>query len=182
MGKLMLDITMSLDGFIAGPNDDLDRVHDWIRGNPTDEGAAVTQELMESTGAVLMGRRTFDLAEASNAWVDGPPIVVLSHTRVEKEDEGATRFTFVTDGIESALHQAQAAADGKDVWVIGGANTAQQYIEAGLLDEMQIHLVSVLLGDGIRLFDHIGAGHKELERTRVKETPGVTHLSFRFMK
>ena len=94
----------------------------------------------------------------------------------------AEAFIFITDGIESALKQAKAAAGDKDVVIGGGAATAQQFLKAGLLDEIQIHLVLVLLGEGKRLFDHLGTEHIELESTRVIESPGVTHLRFRVGK
>ncbi len=112
----------------------------------------------------------------------GKVLFVVSHDVPEKVAKGSTTFIFVPDGIESALSQAKAAAGDKAVVVGGGANTAQQYIQAGLLDEIQIHLVSVLLGEGIRLFEHIATSHIELESTRVIKSPGVTHLKFRVVK
>ena len=111
------------------------------------------------------------------------PCFVLSATAQEKiVKEGGTTYTFVTDGIESALALARTAAGGKKITVMGGANAFQQYLKAGLLDEIQIHLVPVLLGEGIRLFDHLGPEYIELESTRVIESPGVTHLRFRVVK
>ncbi|SRR5712692_3254295 len=204
MGKVILDMSMSLDGFIAGPNDGVERplgdggerLHDWIFGGKTDRtgsaprgsagnprDAEVMDEAFKTLGAVIMGRRWFEIGEGP--WGDNPPFqvpcFVLTHDAHEKLVKGATTFTFVTDGIESALKQAQAAAGDKNVGV-GGANTAQQYLSAGLLDEIQIHLAPVLLGEGCRLFEHIGTEHIELERTRVIESPGVTHLWFRVVK
>ncbi|SRR6266566_2028546 len=111
----------------------------------------------------------------------GKVLFVVSHDVPEKVAKGSTTFTFVTDGIESALKQAHSAAGDKHVGV-GGANTAQQYLKAGLLDEIHIHLVPVLLGEGRRLFEHLGTKHIELENTRVIESPGVTHLKFRVVK
>ncbi len=111
------------------------------------------------------------------------PVFVLTHRPKDTlTKEGGTTFTFVTGGIESALSRAKAAAGEKDVSLAGGANLIQQYLSAGLLDEIQIHLVPVLLGGGVRLFDHPGTGQIELERTRVIESPGVTHLRFRVGK
>jgi dihydrofolate reductase len=111
------------------------------------------------------------------------PVFVLTHEARETEaKEGGTTFTFVTDGIESALDQARAAAGDKNISVGGGAHTVQQYLSAGLLDEIQIHLAPVLLGGGIRLFEHLGTKQVELERTRVIESPDVTHLRFRIVK
>ena len=204
MGKVTVDISMSLDGFIAGPNDSVEnplgdggeRIHEWvydlaswrerhgIAGGRTDTDAEVLDEAFENTGAVVIGKRMFDVA---NGWGDNPPFhmpaFVITHDAREKlVKEGRTTFTFVTDGIESALDQARAAAGDKDVSVAGGANIIQQYLSAGLLDEIQIHLVPVLLGEGIRLFDQLGAEQIELERTRVIESPGVTHLRFRVVK
>jgi dihydrofolate reductase len=204
MGEVTVDISMSLDGFIAGPNDSVEnplgdggeRIHEWvydlaswrerhgIAGGRTDTDAEVLDEAFENTGAVVIGKRMFDVA---NGWGDNPPFhmpaFVITHDAREKlVKEGGTTFTFVTDGIESALDQARASAGDKDVSVAGGANIIQQYLSAGLLDEIQIHLVPVLLGEGIRLFDQLGAEQIELERTRVIESPGVTHLRFRVVK
>jgi dihydrofolate reductase len=204
MGKVTVDISMSLDGFIAGPNDSVEnplgdggeRIHEWvydlaswrerhgIAGGRTDTDAEVLDEAFENTGAVVIGKRMFDVA---NGWGDNPPFhmpaFVITHDAREKlVKEGGTTFTFVTDGIESALDQARASAGDKDVSVAGGANIIQQYLKAGLLDEIQIHLVPVLLGDGVRLFDHIGTERIELEATRVIESPGVTHVKFRVVK
>jgi dihydrofolate reductase len=204
MGKVTVDMSMSLDGFIAGPNDSVERplgeggerLHEWVydlaswrerhglTGGKTDTDAEVLDESLKNTGAAVVGKRMFDFA---NGWGDNPPfhmpVFVLTHDAREKlVKEGGTTFTFVTDGIQSALEQAKAAAGDKDVSVGGGANIIQQYLSAGLLDEIQIHLVPVLLGDGRRLFENTGTGQIELERTRVIESPGVTHLRFRVVK
>jgi dihydrofolate reductase len=193
MGKIHVDITMSLDGFIAGPNDEIDPLHDWLyglaswrephglAGGTTDRDADVLEEAMANNGAVILGRRMYDLADG---WGDDPPfhvpVFVLTRTaREEISKEGGTTFTFVTDGIHSALAQARAAAGDRDIWVAGGANTIQQHLGAGLIDEMQIHIAPVLFGAGIRLFDHLGPEHIPLEGTRVIESPGVTHLRYR---
>ncbi len=127
-----------------------------------------------------MGRRVFD--NGVEPWGENPPFhvpafVVTHGAREPLAKEGGTTYTFVTDGIESAL--AQAVAGDRDVVLGGGADIVRQFIKAGLLDELQIHLVPVLLGDGIRLFDQMGPGHIELECTRVIDVPGVTHLRFR---
>jgi dihydrofolate reductase len=130
-----------------------------------------------------MGRRTFDVGEGP--WGDdgtfGMPCFVLTHTPAETLVKGATTFTFVTDGIDSALVQAKAAAGDKHINLMG-ANTAQQFLSAGQLDEIQINLIPTLLGDGVRLFDHLATDQIELERTRVIESSGVTHLTFRVLK
>ena len=205
MGKIASDMSMSLDGFIAGPNDGIERplgdggerLHDWVyglaswrerhglAGGQTNRDAEVLEESFKTTGAVVMGRPMFNLGEGY--WGDNPPfhmpLFVLTHQAREKVvKEGGTKFAFVTDGIESALQQATAAAGDKDVSLAGGANMVQQYLSAGLLDEIQIHLVPVLLSEGRSLFDPIGTEHVELERTRVIESPGVTHLRFRVVK
>lgn len=200
MARVVADITTSLDGFVAGPNDGPElplgeggeRLHEWaydlaswrephgLAGGKTNEDSEVLDEAFRSTGAILIGRRMFDNA---GGWGDNPPfhmpVFVLTHESREKVvKEGGTTFTFV-DGIESALEQARAAAGEKNVGIGGGASTIQQYLRAGLLDEIQIHIVPVLLGAGLRLFEHLGSEHMELESTRVIASPGVTHLRFR---
>jgi dihydrofolate reductase len=116
-------------------------------------------------------------------WGDEPPFrqpvfVLTHHPREPLVMQGGTSFTFVTDGIESALEQARAAAVGNNVAVSGGADVVQQYLRAGLLDEVQVHVAPMLLGRGTRLFDHLGPGPIELEITRVVESPAVTHLKY----
>ena len=143
-----------------------------------------------------MGRRMFsggqgpwdDDPNADAWWGDEPPFhhpvfILTHHPREPVVKQGGTTFTFVTDGIESALEQAGEAAGDKDVAVGGGANVAQQYLEAGLLDELQLHVVPIFLGDGVRLFEnHLGSSPRELECTRVIESPAVTHLRYRLAK
>lgn len=200
MAKVTADLSMSLDGAITGPNDDVswplgqggERLHQWVyelaswrerhglAGGKSNRDAEVLDEAFRNVGAVVMGRRMFDHGE--KPWGESPPFhmpvfVVTHHPGPTLAKEGGTTFTFVTDGIESALKQARAAAGAKDVSVAGGANIVQQFLRAGLLDEIQIHLVPVLLGGGRRLFERIEK--MELERARVIESPGVTHLKFR---
>jgi len=194
MTKLILDMSMSLDGFIAGPEDGPgaglgrggNRLHDWLAAGagapgsyrPEGPSAQVFDEMM-ATGAVLVGRRTFDLAgQWSGDHHDGVPIFVPTHEAPSDPPQGPATITYVTNGIESAVAQAKAAAGGRDV-MMHGADTAQRCLRAGLLDEMEIHLVPVLLGDGRRLFDGLGDDHIELDPVRVIEAPGVTHLRFR---
>ena len=204
MGNVIVELAMSLDGFIAGPNDSPERslgdggerLFTWYFNGDTEiampsyelvfKTDPVSAELMRESfrtyGASVTGRRTFDIA---NAWggkdPHGVPSFIVSHS-VPAEWSGArSPFTFVTDGVASAIAQAKAAAGHKDVGV-AAASIAQQCLKLGLLDEIQIHLVPVLLGEGIRLFDHLGAAPIELERTRVVEAPGVTHLTFRVVK
>jgi len=194
-GKLILDVSVSLDGYSAGPDDDVERLHDWLygltawrqrhdrTGGQSNRDAELVEEAWQSTGAIVMGRRTFDSGE--EPWGDDPPFrvpcFVLTHRTRAALRKGETTFTFVTDGIESALEQARAAASDKHVGVMG-ANAAQQYLRAGLLDEIQLHIVPVLLGGGIRLFDQLGDEPIELERTGVIDSPRVTHLRFRVAK
>ena len=194
MGKVVLHMSMSLDGFIAGPNVDVERpmgdggerLHEWLstggEGDPRDAEVASEMFATETTGAVVMGRRTFDVGEGP--WGDdgtfGLPCFVLTHTPAETLVKGATTFTFVTDGIDSALAQAKAAAGDKHINLMG-ANTAQQFLSAGQLDEIQINLIPTLLGDGVRLFDRLAPNQIELERTRVIESSGATHLRFRVL-
>lgn len=200
MNKIVADISMSLDGFIAGPNVSLEepmgkggeRLHEWmfdlaswraphgLAGGRTDPDAEGLHQSLNATGAVVLGRRMFDLADG---WGETPPfhkpVFVLTHRAQEPlVKEGDTTFTFVTDGIERAVAQARTAAGDRDVSIAGGARTIQQAIAAGLLDEIQIHLIPILLGDGIRLFDQLGAQHIELEPLGVIGSPAVTHLKY----
>jgi dihydrofolate reductase len=190
MGKVVLDITMSLDGFIAGPNVNPKlpmgqgglRLHDWLFVTKNEIDAKVLDETVETSGAVIVGRRTYDVS-IDDAWGGVSPFKVPAFVVSKDVPEAAKEsFTFVTDGIESAITQAKAVAGDRNVWVMGGANIAQQYIKARLFDDLQIHIAPVLLGEGIRLFEHIGNDHIELESTRVLETPGAIHLSFRVVK
>ena len=145
-------------------------------------GADLLREEWATLGAMVVGRRTFDIADA---WGGNPPgggpCFVVTHTIPHEWVKAGSPFTFVADGVESAIGQAKQAAGDKDV-AIGSATIAQQCLAAGLLDEIRIDLVPVLLGDGVRLFDHLGAAPIALERTRVVEAPGVTHLRFRVVK
>lgn len=184
MTKVTLDMAMSLDGFIGGSNGEDRGLHDYFF-SPSGATAKVIEEGFKTTGAIIMGRRAYDIGAAQDGFVDNPyqvPTFVLTHHVPEKAAKGAEAFIFVIDGIESALEQAKAAAGDNDVVVGGGANIAQQYLKAGLVDEIQIHLVSILLSEGIRLFDPVGAEQIELESTRVIDSTGVTHLRFRVIK
>ena len=205
MGTVHANIGMSLDGYVAGPNagphnalgDGGMLIHRWVfdleswrerqglDGGQANRDDEVVAERDARTGAYVMGRRMFDEGEVG--WPDPPPFrapvfVLTRHARDPWVRQGGTTFTFVTDGIESAIEQARAAASDKDVQIAGGANAVQQSIKAGLLDELQIHLAPVLLGDGIRLFEQMGPEEVELEGTRVIDSPLVTHLRFRVVK
>lgn len=215
MSAVVTNISMSLDGFIAGPDPRLEepigtggmRLHEWVFGLRTflemhGEGGGVVNaddeviaEGMARLGAVVMGRGMFGGGPGpwgADTWGDEPwegwwgdtppygmPVFVLTHHAREPVTKlGGTTFTFVTDGVEAAIAQAKEAAGGKDVGVPGGAAAIQQVLAAGLLDEIELHVVPVLLGDGIRLFDVLG-GPVELEKLRVVDSPTVTHLRYR---
>ena len=188
MGKVIIDITISLDGFVTAPNDgpgnglgDGGRVlHEWAI-NPTDEDKLLLTD--DNLSTCILGWRTFDIAE--QAWGDNPPfgavsVFVLTHRPHETVRRGATTFIFVTDGMESALKQAQVAT-GKDVGLMG-ANVSQQYLKARLVDEMEIHVANVLLGAGRPLFADIGDQQIKLERIRVIPTPDATHIRYRVLR
>ena len=192
MGMFILNISMSLDGFIAGPKDDdqpdrevgaLDILHDWMFSGKTEpEAEEWLSGYLKNVGAFIMGRRVFKFGVGP--WGDNTafhaPCFVLSHRAQETiVNQGGTSYTFITDGIESALEKARAAAGEKDIVLNGGANAAQQYLKAGLLDEINLYLVHVLLGQGIQLFENIGTELIKLEKISVTEAPGVTHLRFR---
>ena len=195
MGRFILDLSMSLDGFIAGPKDDdkparelggLDILHDWRFGSQSStEAEAYDVEKFKPIGAGIVGRRMLDLG--IGPWGENPtfhmPIFVLSHEAHKPIiKQGGTTYYFVTAGIQSALKQAEEVAGGKDIMLLGGANVAQQFLKAGLLDEIHLHLVPVLLGEGIRLFENIGTGPIQLEQISLTEEPGVTHFRFRIVK
>ncbi len=214
MSKLTFDLTMSLDGFIAGPNQTLEeplgeggeRIHEWMvglasfrerhgmDGGETTADSDVLEESVANTGAVLMGRRMFSGGagqweadpKADGWWGDDPPFhvpvfVLTHHARETVTKQGGTSFTFVTDGIEAALEQARAAAGDKDIAIAGGADVVQQYLTAGRVDEFQVHVAPLVLGDGVRLLDLL-AGKPEIEGIRVIGSPGVTHLKYRVVK
>jgi dihydrofolate reductase len=214
MPKLFFDISMSLDGFVAGPNQTLEQplgergeeLHDWIvrlaswreahgmEGGETGPDDIVAKQLIGRAGAVVMGRRMFsngagpweDDPKADGWWGDEPPFrapvfILTHHDREPVEKAGGTTYTFVTDGIESALEQARAAAGDKDIQLAGGASVIQQYLNVGLVDEFQVHVVPIFLGGGVRLFNDLDAQQK-LERTSLVDSPAVTHLAYRVVK
>ncbi len=196
MSRVVLYMSMSVDGFITGPDDDEDhglgvngeRLHDWLRSGgvdpashrPPDEASATVFDEVMATGAVIVGRRTFELA---GGWAgdhhDGVPIFVLTHEAPEEPAPGHARY--VTDGIESCVRQAKAAAAGRDI-LLHGAATAQECLRAGLLDVMELQLMPVLLGQGRRLFENMPPDHVELELIRDLDAPGVQHLRYRVRK
>jgi dihydrofolate reductase len=208
--RLRLDISVSLDGYVAGPNPTLEEplgeggelLHEWItrlaswRAKHGMEGGEhspdddIVAESTGNTGAVIMGRRMFsggsgpweDDPKADGWWGDDPPFhapvfVLTHHPREPVQKEGGTTYTFVTDGIEAALEAAREAAGDKDVLLAGGGDVAQQYLRAGLLDELQLHVAPVLLGGGVRLLEDVGPA--QLELTRLIESPHVAHMNYR---
>jgi dihydrofolate reductase len=211
MSKVRFRVSMSLDGFVAGPNQSMEnpvgegglRLHEWVfplktfrsmhgmEGGIVNESDVVVEEQFANLGATIMGRNMFggypgswDKQPPWNGWWgDNPPFhhpvfVLTHHAREPLEMEGGTAFYFVTDGIESALGQALRAANGKDVALGGGASTAQQFLAAGLVDEMEIALVPVLLGSGEQLFEGMGDDMHGLKLVRTVATPEVVHLKF----
>jgi dihydrofolate reductase len=198
MGKVHVDLSMSLDGYIAGPNDGPgnplgdggEALFEWMHVNseaygtrdfinPPEASREVVDEWYEAGGAIISGRRTFDTA---NGWGGrhplGVPFFVLTH---DPPDADPGDGTFVTDGIESALEQAQAVAGDKAVSLCA-ADVAQQFLRAGLLDEIQVSVAPVLLGGGVRLFDESKTGPVHLDQTRVIASDGVTHVRYRVIK
>ena len=187
MGNVVIDMSMSLDGYIAAPNDNPEqglgedgmRLHNWAFDDPS-VFEQVFGNLVEETGAVIMGRRSYD--NSIEAWGGkGPlgdvPCLVVTHRPFETP---TPVFTVVTEGIESALAQAREAAGEKRIGLMG-ANLDQQFLAAGLVDEIRIHLIDVLLGGGRRLFDVLPE-RVELEQTGVSQTDGVTHLEYRVVR
>jgi len=211
MSKVFVDITMTLDGFIATSNVSVEhplgeggeRIHEWVygleswreyhglEGGEVSRDSEVLEEAIRNLGAVIMGRRMFNAADgpwgenpSRGPWGDEPPFhvpvfVLTHHPREPLEMEGGTTFFFVTEGIDRALELAREAAGERDVSIAGGAEIIQQYLRAGLIDEMQIHIAPVLFGQGRRLFDDLGREHIELEPVRVLGSPAVAHLKYR---
>lgn len=211
MPRLRLTISMSLDGFVAGPNQSVkdplgvggEGLHEWVvaleswrtrhgrAGGEVNESTAVVEESTANIGATIMGRNMFGghpgpwkpSAPWTGWWGKNPPfrhpVFVLTHyPREPLVREGGTTFTFVADGIESALDQARRAAGNQDITLAGGAKAAQQYLAAGLVDEMELHVVPILLGGGERLLEGIGTDLHGLELVRTVATPRVVHLKF----
>jgi dihydrofolate reductase len=212
MSKVRAHISVSADGYVAGPNQSVEhplgeggeRLHDWVvllrvwraqhgmEGGEVNASTPVVEESLENVGAEIMGRGKFgggpgpwDQNLWRGWWGEEPPfhmpVFVLTHHEREPLTLSDTTFTFVTDGIESALEQARDAAAGKDVMIGGGAEAINQYLSAGLLDELDLHIVPLLLGGGTRLFEGVGPD-VELEQVRVVDAPGVTHLTYRVVK
>jgi dihydrofolate reductase len=192
MTRIVLDMSMSLDGFIADKNGSDAGLNNWVFNGQvpvaagdmnfqlvSEASAVVFREFVENAAAAVFGRRTYE-ATGETAPFQLPSFVLTHHAEPSQTKDGAT-VTFVTEGIESALTQAKAAANGRDVYIFGGGDTAQQYLRAKLIDEIQINLVPKLLGGGVSLFGSLDTPI-ELERIRTVASEGVTHLKFRVVK
>jgi dihydrofolate reductase len=210
MPKLRFEISISLDGYVAGPNQSEEhplgeggeQLHEWViklavwreshgrEGGEVNPSTPLMEESLSGVGAVIMGRNMF--GGGPGPWGEDPwrgwwgeeppfrgPVFVITHHEREPLTLGETTFTFVTDGIESALEQARVAAGEADVTIGGGASVAQQYLSAGLVDQMQLNVAPILLGDGERLFDGGAGAGLDLEPTLVVDTPDVTHVRYR---
>jgi dihydrofolate reductase len=208
MTSVTCQLSISLDGFVAGPNQSLEnpigeggmRLHEWafatdtwreqhgLEGGQRSVDADVAEQVMQGVGAFIMGRKMFgggdgDWDESwTGWWGDDPPyhapvFVLTHHPREPLQMDGGTTFTFVTEGIEAALALARAAAGKADVAIAGGARAVQQYLAAGLLDELYLHIVPVLLGSGERLLEEVG--DPSLEPVEVVASPAVTHVRYR---
>jgi dihydrofolate reductase len=209
MSKTRVHISVSADGYVAGPNQSEkeplgeggERLHDWVvalkawreahgkEGGEVNESSPVAEEAFGNVGATIMGRGMF--GGGPGPWGDDPwtgwwgedppfhrPVFVLTHHEREPLTLSDTTFTFVTDGIESALEQARAAAGDRDVAIAGGADAINQYLAAGSVDELELHVAPIVLGGGARLFDGVNP-ELQLEQIRAVEAPGVTHLKYR---
>ena len=210
MSKTRITITMSVDGYVAGPNQSVkdplgvggEALHDWVvklaafnemhgkEGGEVNANSAIVQEMFDNVGAVIMGRNMFGggpgpwTPDWKGWWGENPPyhmpvFVLTHHARDPLPMQGGTTFHFVTDGIESALNQAKRAAAAKDVLIMGGAETIQQFLAAGVIDEVNISMVPLLLGGGERLLDNLGDPPPRFEQARVVQGPGVVHLRYR---
>jgi dihydrofolate reductase len=209
MSKLRLGITMSLDGYVAGPDQSDENplgvggeeLHEWFvplkafrelhgeEGGEVNASSAVVEERFENLGATIMGRNMFGGGPGPwdehwrGWWGDDPPyhhpvFVLTHHAREPLEMQGGTTFHFVTDGVEAALEHAREAARGRDIWLAGGASAANQYLAAGLVDEIDLSIAPLVLGGGERLFEGVG-GALRLEQVRAVDAPGVTHVKYR---
>ncbi|HEY8738060.1 MAG TPA: dihydrofolate reductase family protein [Candidatus Dormibacteraeota bacterium] len=211
MSSVTCQISISLDGFVAGPNQSLEnpigeggmRLHQWVfetaswrqqhgeDGGVVSADSEVAEEVFRNVGAYIMGRKMFGGGDGpwnrawTGWWGDEPPyhapvFVLTHHPRDPLSMQGGTTFTFVTDGIVAALAQARSAAGPKDVTIAGGAQTVQQFLKAGVLDELYLHIVPVVLGSGERLLENVG--DPTLEPITVIASPAVTHVKYRVVR
>jgi dihydrofolate reductase len=194
MGKVTAALSVSLDGFIDGPNGEDGGLHAWVfSGSVPVEAAGISfklasessaelfREFVDDTGAIVIGRKAATIASEVEP-IFNLPTFVLTHQPREPTTKDGVTVTFVNGGIENALEQARQAAGGKDVCIFGGADTVRQYLQAGLLDELQLDIVPVLLGGGTRLFDGASLSEVKLKPVRAVESTNVTHLIYRVMK
>ena len=211
MSSVTCQISISLDGFVAGPNQSVEdpigeggmRLHEWVfktdswRGQHGLEGgertvdSEVVDEIVQGVGAYVMGRKMFGGGDGvwdetwTGWWGEDPPFhapvfVLTHHPREPLSMQGGTTFTFVTDGIESALEQARTAADGREVAISGGASAVRQYLAAGMLDELYLHIVPIFLRAGERLLENVG--EPIVEPVKVIASPAVTHIKYRVVR
>ena len=203
MGKVTFNMTMSLDGFVAGPNDGPenglgdggDGLFNWYFSGDTEvfmsegvpplkvskQSAEILKEAISTYGAGVWGRRTFDIAHAWGGNPPGSPAFIVTHNVPQEWVKEGSPFIFVTDGVESAIRQAKKAAGDKDV-VICTPSILQQALKAGLVDEIHVDVAPILIGGGVSLFNQLGIGPINLECIRALQTPHVTHLGFRVVK
>lgn len=203
MGNLVFNMTMSLDGFVAGPNDSPDKglgdggdaLFNWYFSGDTEipisdgnmilkvssQSAEILKASMENSGAGVWGRKTFDIAGAWDGHPPGSPCFIVTHHVPQEWVYEGSPFTFVTNGVESAIRQAKEAAGDKDV-VVCTASILQQCLNLGLMDEIYVDVAPLLLGQGVRLFDHLEIKPTDLECIRVINAPGVVHLGYRVLK
>jgi dihydrofolate reductase len=188
MARVICDMSASLDGYVTGPNDSRENpfgdgaevLHDWIFDAATDEDRALLQDMLDSVGAVVMGRKSFDKNEGDGGWGDSGPVgdtpcFVVTHHKPTRPHPPV--YTFVTDGVVRAIEQAKHAA-GDKVVALHGASVMQQALPLGLVDEIRVHVIPVLLGGGTPLFTSLDSSIS-LERTHALVTPAATHLRFR---
>lgn len=191
MALVICDMSMSLDGYVTGPNDSRENpfgdgagmLHDWMFAAATDDDRSLLREMVDGTGAIVMGRKSFNKNEGDGGWGDGGPLgdtpcFVATHSKPTRSYPSV--FTFVTDGVRSAIEQAKNAAGDKVVG-LHGATVMQQALPLGLVDEFRLHVVPVLLGGGTPLFGPLGSS-VTLERTRALVTPAATHMMFRVVR
>jgi dihydrofolate reductase len=203
MGKVVFNMTMSLDGFVAGPNDGPgnglgdrgEQLFDWYfkgdteiklsEGTPvlkvSKQSAEIIRNAFQSYGAGIWGRKTFDITGGWGGHPPGEPCFIVTHHVPQEWVREGSPFVFVTDGVESAIHQAKKAAGDKNV-VLCTASILQQALQAGLVDELDIEVASVILGDGVRLFDHLADRSIQLEKIHAIDAPLVTHMKYRVVK
>jgi len=198
MGIVTCQLSVSIDGYLAGPDQSLEnpigvggmRLHEWHVA-PSGPDVEIVEQMLANDGAYIQGRKMFGGGSGewdlgwTGWWGDDPPyhapvFVLTHHKREQLPMQGGTTFHFVTDGIEVALARARAVAGEKNIAIAGGASTVQQYLAAGLVDELHLHIAPVILGAGERLLDHIG--QPELEIVEVVDSPAVTHVKYRVVR